>query len=112
MRKKFVVRHHCTNVIHTNHAISVKLATFHGSSDDKVEWVELILNLEINYLRSMPLSQKKVLQATSSPAFLAKHLNEDSTDKIRSLKANIHLQCKGLLLNVGSLINRVGKVTL
>ena len=81
MKKKFVEYHHSTNVVHTNHAVSVKLATFYGSSDDKVEWIDLTSNLEVDYLQSVLLPKEKILQ-TASPTSPSKH--EDSIDNIKS----------------------------
>ena len=82
MKKKFVEHHHSTNVVHTSHAVSVKLATFQGSSDDEIEWIELTTSLEINCLRSVLLPHEKISQVPSSPT------NEDFTDKLRSSKPN------------------------
>ena len=81
MKKKFVEHHHSTNVVHANHAVSVKLATFHGSSDDKVEWIDLTSNLEVDYLQSMLLPKEEILQAIS-PTLPSKH--EDSCDLVVS----------------------------
>ena len=58
LKKKFIHHHHSTNVVHTHHAVSVKLATFHGLSDDKVDWIDLDSNLELNYLQSVLPSSK------------------------------------------------------
>ena len=76
LKKKFVEYHHSTNVVHTNLAVSVKMATFHESSD-QVEWIEFDSSLELSYLRSMMLSNKT---ATTSPAIPSTKLDKDSTN--------------------------------
>ena len=86
MKKKFVEHHHSTNVVQTSHAVSVKLATFHGSSDDKVEWIDLTSNLEVDYLRSVLLPKEEILQTVSSLTSPSKH--EDPLDDINSKDAN------------------------
>ena len=57
MKKEFEQDHHSTNVVHANHAVSFRMATFQESSkeDDEVTWVELDSNLEISYLKSVLL---------------------------------------------------------
>ena len=56
MQKEFKVDHHSTNVVHANHAVSFRMATFQESStDDEVTWVELDSELEIGYLQSVLL---------------------------------------------------------
>ena len=75
LKKKFIEYHHSTNVVHTHHAVSVKLATFHESSDDKVEWVDLDSNLELSYLHSVLLPQRTVQPATV-------HVNENLSDSV------------------------------
>ena len=51
--KNFIDDHHSTNVVHTNHADSLKMATFHQfSADDKVKWVEFESKLEPSFLWS------------------------------------------------------------
>ena len=89
LKKKFIEYHHSTNVVHTHHAVSVKLATFHGSSDDKVEWVDLDSNLELSYLQSVLLPHRTVqpkTTASTAAATVSKHVNEDSLDSIATLK--------------------------
>ena len=83
LKKKFVEHHHSTNVVHTNHAVSVNMATFRGSSDDKIEWIELDASLELSYLRSVLLPQGTIPTTTASQATPSKHANKNSsTDKI------------------------------
>ena len=57
MRKKFSFDHHSTNVVHANHAVSFRMATFQDASmvNNEVTWVELDFKLEIDYLRSVLL---------------------------------------------------------
>ena len=57
MQKKFNFDHHSTNVVHANHAVSFRMATFQDASmvNDEVTWVELDSKLEIGYLRSVLL---------------------------------------------------------
>ena len=83
LKKKFIEYHHSTNVVHTNHAVSVKMATFTESSDHKVEWIEFDSSLELSYLRSMLLSNKN---ANNSPATPSTKLDRDSTDSNTSSK--------------------------
>ena len=67
--KKFIHDHHSTNVVHTNHAVSLKMATFHQSStDDKVKSVEFDLNSKISFLQSLflpPASPKSQMTTTA-----------------------------------------------
>ena len=86
LKKKFVEQHHSTNVIHTNHAVSVKLATFHESSDEKVEWIDLDSNLELNYLRSVLLPHKPILKTATSLTDGSTLVFEDSTYSITPSK--------------------------
>ena len=55
LKKKFNEKHHSTNVVHTDHTISVRTAAFHGSASqsDEIKWIELDKNLEINFLQSV-----------------------------------------------------------
>ena len=86
LKKKFIKDHHSTNVVHTQHAVSVQLATFHGSSDDKVEWIDLDSNLELSYLQSVLLPHRTVQPKTTASgaavATVSKHVNEDSPDSV------------------------------
>ena len=54
LKKKFNDKHHSTNVVHANHAVSVRSAAFHGSSSQsgKVKWMEMDLNFEMKILGS------------------------------------------------------------
>ena len=90
LKKKFTQYHHSTNVVHTHHAVSVQLATFHGSSDDKVEWIDLDSNLELSYLQSVLLPHRTVqpkTTASTAAATVSKHVNEDSPDSITTPKS-------------------------
>ena len=82
LKKDFIKHHHSTNVVHTNHAVSVKMATFQGSSDNKVEWIELDSSLELSYLRSVLLPQTTIPNLIS-PVTVS---NQGSTDRITSSK--------------------------
>ena len=62
--------------MHTNHAVSVKMATFHETSH-QVEWIEFDSSLELSYLRSLLLSNKN---ATTSLATPSTKLDKDFTD--------------------------------
>ena len=57
MQRKFEKDHHSTNVAHANHAVSFRMATFKGSSEegDEVMRVKLDSKLEISYLQSVLL---------------------------------------------------------
>ena len=57
MQKKFNFDHHSTNVVHANHAVSFRMATFQDALmvNDEVTWVELDSELEIGYLQSVLL---------------------------------------------------------
>ena len=59
MKKDFTKDHHSTNVVHTNHAVSFRIATFQESSEDndEVTLVELDSELEISYLQSVLLPE-------------------------------------------------------
>ena len=82
LKKKFIEYHHSTNVVHTNHAVSVKMATFHESSH-KVEWIEFNSSLELSYLRSILLSNKNVTKPATHPDT---PLDKDTTDNSTSSK--------------------------
>jgi len=58
LKNEFSEEHHSTNVVHTNHAVSVKTAAFHGSKSQSndVKWIEMNPSLEISYLKSVLLS--------------------------------------------------------
>lgn len=73
LKKKFNQFHHSTNVIHTNHAVSVKMAAFQGApTQSEVTWVELDSSLELSYLRSVLLS---------TPAKVSSHPPSPSTSR-------------------------------
>ena len=57
LKKQFRDYHHSTNVVHTNHAVSVKMAAFQGAPTKEVTWVELDSSIELSYLRSVLLSR-------------------------------------------------------
>ena len=59
MKKKFNIHHHSTNVVHANHAVSFRTATYQESCkvDDEVTWVELDSELEIGYLQAVLLPE-------------------------------------------------------
>ena len=71
LKKKINKDHHSTNVVHSNHAVSVKMAAFKGSPE-KVMWVELGPDTEISFLRSVLLPTKPLqpseVTATNVPA--------------------------------------------
>ena len=54
LKRKFNRDHHSTNVVHTNHAVSIKKAVLHGSTSE-VTWTEFDSELEISHLRSILL---------------------------------------------------------
>ena len=64
MKKQFKKDHHSTNVVHANHAVSFRMATFQESSkkDNEVTWVELDSGLEVGYLRSILLPEALLKQ--------------------------------------------------
>ena len=65
--------HHSTNVVHRNHAVSIKKAIFH-SSECKVTWTEFDPELEINCLHSLliPKPPAEPSSATESQSFTEK----------------------------------------
>ena len=73
MKKQFVKDHHSTNVVHANHAVSFRMATFQESSkvDDEVSWVELDSDLEIGYLQSVLLPETSTLSEQNLPVSYA-----------------------------------------
>ena len=84
LKKKFNEFHHSTNVIHTNHAVSVKMAAFQGAPTKKVAWVELDSSLELGYLRSVLLSPpSKALSHPPSPS-TARRANANLTENTSS----------------------------
>ena len=80
LKRKFNQLHHSTNVVHTNHAVSVSKATFHGSPKDEVEWVDLDSSLELDYLHSVLLPHKATPEPSAPSVITSKHSNKDSTD--------------------------------
>ena len=54
LRQKFSKDHHSTNVVHTNHAVSIKKAVLHGSTSE-VTWIKFDSELEISHLHSILL---------------------------------------------------------
>ena len=80
LKRKFDKHHHSTNVVHTNHAVSVSKATFHGSPNDEVDWVELDSSLELNYLHSLLLPHKTAPEPSTPIVTTSKHSHKDSTD--------------------------------
>ena len=82
LKKKFDEKHHSTNVVHTNHAVSVRTAAFHGSPSQigDIQWVEMDINLEINFLQSVllpsHLSETSLsLKATAASEITVKKTN-------------------------------------
>ena len=69
LKRKFNRVHHSTNVVHTNHAVSVKKAVLRESTSE-VTWTELDSELEISHLQSIllpkPLTTPTTPQATKS----------------------------------------------
>ena len=59
LKKKFNKDHHSTNVVQSNHAVSVTMAAFQGSPN-KVRWVQLGSDVEISFLKSVLLPPKTV----------------------------------------------------
>ena len=57
LKKKFNDKHHSTNVVHANHAVSVRSAAFHGSSSQtgEVKWMEMDFDFEMKILNSILL---------------------------------------------------------
>ena len=85
LKRKFNRVHHSTNVVHTNHAVSIKKkAILHDSvestsevsvkkavlreSTSEVTWTELDLELEISHLRSVLLPKPLTTPSESPPA--------------------------------------------
>jgi len=70
LNKKFVEKHHSTNLVHAKHAVSVRTAAFHRSAlqHKEVKWIEMDESLELGFLRSVIISPKNLSStaATSS----------------------------------------------
>ncbi|XP_065919124.1 uncharacterized protein [Dysidea avara] len=75
LKKKFNEKHHSTNVVHANQAVSVRTAAFHGTSGD-VNWIEMDINLEIRFLRSVLLSPD-LLKTKPSSKFTKQNENNE-----------------------------------
>lgn len=73
LKREIKKYHHSTNVVHTNHAVSIKKAIFH-SSECKVTWTEFDPELEINCLHSLliPKPPAEPSSATESQSFTEK----------------------------------------
>ena len=67
LKRKFNRVHHSTNVVHTNHAVSVKKAVLHESTSE-VTWTELDSELEISHLRSILLPKPLTAPLEPPPA--------------------------------------------
>ena len=85
MKKQFNIDHHSTNVVHANHAVSFRMASFQDSPevDDEVMWVELDSEVEISYLQSVLLPEilpKSKLPVSSTPAENTATVPPDSTE--------------------------------
>ena len=76
MKRRFNKDHHSTNVVHTDHAVSLKKAVSHGFTS-KVTWTEFDLEYEISYLRSLLLP---------GPLTTPKDPMQISTEEIRPCK--------------------------
>ena len=87
LKKEFRDFHHSTNVVHTNHAVSVKKAAFQGAVTKEVTWIELDSSLELSYLRSVLLSPpSKVSSHPPSPSAARKVSTNPTTEKASSPK--------------------------
>ena len=67
LKRKFNEFHHSTNVVHANHAVSVKKAVIHGSTSE-VTWTEFDLEIEISYLSSLLLPKPKATLSETGPS--------------------------------------------
>ena len=85
MKKEFIEDHHSTNIVHANHAVSFRMATFQESTmytvNNKVTWVELDSDIEIGYLRSVLLPKPKTL------SFMSHFEKSDATTSLSSTEA-------------------------
>ena len=66
LNRKFNKDHHSTNLVHTNHAVSIKKAVLHGSTSE-VTWTEFNSELEISHLRSILLPKPLTTLVRSTP---------------------------------------------
>ena len=66
LKKKISEDYHSTNIVHSNHAVSCKMATFQGSADS-VSWVKLGSDVEISLLKSI------LLPTDTAPSSQAPH---------------------------------------
>ena len=91
MQKKFKVHHHSTNVVHANHVVSFRMATFQDSSTvyDEVTWIELDSELELNYLQSVLLPNTPSTVVSSVETVEKRNI---ATVPLRSVEKPVKLQ--------------------
>ena len=92
MQKEFKLDHHSTNVVHTNHAVSLQMATFQNSAiiNGEVTWIELDTELEISYLRSLLIP--KALSKSQLPLSHTGTVDKRDAATLDSTSAPIGLQ--------------------
>ena len=88
LKKKFGKDHHSTNIVHSNHAVSVKMAAFQGSPES-VTWVDLGSDIEINFLKSILLPTE-----STPPSLLIQHNNDTTPTNIKSNDQPVKRSCK------------------
>ena len=68
LKNKFIEEHHSTNVVHTNHAVSVRTAAFRESTPQSsdVNWIEMDLDFEVRILRSVLCPPELPLMTSTS----------------------------------------------
>ena len=86
LKKEFRGYHHSTNVVHTNHAVSVKMAAFQGAPTKEVTWVELDSSLELSYLRSVLLSPPSKASSHPPSPYAARKSSANPTENASSSK--------------------------
>ena len=94
MKRNFQEDHHSTNIVHANHAVSFRMASFQESSeeDGEVTLIELDSDLEVRYFRSILIpeaSPKQVPLITSTG--IAENKDTDTAPP-GSFKAPIKMQ--------------------
>ncbi|XP_065900704.1 uncharacterized protein [Dysidea avara] len=85
LKKRINKDHHSTNVVHSSHAVSCKMAAFQGSPDS-INWIELGSDVEIGFLKSVLLPTKTT---SSLPAPHTPQSTKDSVQPLQSLPTDI-----------------------
>ena len=81
LRKKINKDHHSTKFVHSNHAVSCKMAAFQGSPDT-INWVELGSDVETSFLKSI------LLPTETESSLPAPHPQQSTKDSVQSLQSS------------------------